>query len=179
MSMIPALCGAIIGGLFTLLGSKLAAELQAKEKEKHQDEIEYRFIQSIYTEIDATYQRYSALSNSIKKNTEILNSSMRIEEDYFTIYHNNAAYIGLIKNDELRSAIINFYIQAKGLIDSIRTNNHLLDEFEKASPQNQADIYQQLYLYLKSMKKEDLNIQSSYKKISNLRKITHTKKPSI
>ena len=67
MSMIPALCGAIIGGLFTLLGSKLATELQAKEKKKHQDEIEYRFIQSIYTEIDATYQRYSALSNRIKK----------------------------------------------------------------------------------------------------------------
>lgn len=178
MSMIPALCGAIIGGLFTLLGSKLATDLQAKEKKKHQDEIEYRFIQSIYTEIDSVYNRYKELSKTIQNSKLLLEAEMLIKEDYFSIYHNNASYIGLIKNDELRDSIINFYIQAKGMIDSIRANNQLWEKYSKSQQDRQQNILEELQRYLLALKIEDKKLRSSYKKISKIRKLTNTKKPS-
>ena len=38
--------------------------------------------------------------------------------------------IGKIKNDELRTKIVQVYIKVKGLIDSFRQNNNFLSKYE-------------------------------------------------
>lgn len=58
--------------------------------------------------------------------------------DYFTVYHYNADRIGTINNDELRSNIIRAYSRAKGLVDTFRLNNELVNKVD--------DLYYQFRL---------------------------------
>lgn len=53
-----------------------------------------------------------------------------ITQDYFTIYNTNAFFIGKIKDHDLRKQIVATYAKARGLIDSFRMNNELVQKWE-------------------------------------------------
>ena len=48
--------------------------------------------------------------------------------DYFTVYTSNAFLIGQIKNNDLRKAIVRTYTLSKSLLDSLRINNHFVEQ---------------------------------------------------
>ena len=143
-----SILSALLGGALTFVASWYVLNKEAQEKKKREAELERRFLSSIFCEIKRVYSRYESFSKKIEESTEYLNYEMRIEEDYFPIYNNNAAYILLIKDDELRDNIISFYVHAKGLIDTIKTNAAMLHNDDS-----------QLGCYLTALKKENDNIK--------------------
>ncbi|SCX39899.1 hypothetical protein [Nitrosospira sp. Nsp1] len=54
-----------------------------------------------------------------------------LTQEYFTIYNTYALSIGKIKNHMLRKQIIATYTKARSMIDSIRLNNDLLQQWER------------------------------------------------
>ncbi len=53
-----------------------------------------------------------------------------LTQDYFTVYQSNAHLIGEIQNEDLRGLIILTYSAAKGVVDSYRYNNHIVEKHE-------------------------------------------------
>lgn len=168
---VASLIAAVIGGLLGLLGSLIATKKQIQNKTSENNEIAERFINSILIEIECIHSRYKEFSKIIRSKNDYLDCLMYINEDYFSVYHNNSGYLGLIKNDELRNNIIKFYTQAKGLIDTIRTNTKLLEELHSNNPKNRQDIHLMLCNYLIEIKNDDANTMYLYQKIQESKEL--------
>ncbi|MCW2065485.1 UNVERIFIED_ORG: hypothetical protein M2420_000823 [Stenotrophomonas maltophilia] len=54
-----------------------------------------------------------------------------IESDYFTLFAKNADKLGQVE-ERAAAAVIHAYIELKGMVDSFRYNNRLLEESEQA-----------------------------------------------
>jgi hypothetical protein len=128
-----------ITGGFTLagvlLGACLGFALQEWTKKREERGKCKRFLQSIHDEVDATLSLYLA---KYGKHLEETDESKGIEgygmqdQDYFTVYSSNATLLGIVKNKELRKAIVTTYAKAKSLMDSISLNNAILQKREEA-----------------------------------------------
>ncbi len=104
-----------------------------RDSEKEEQEIRY-FLRGIFTEVKYLWERYyTAIGQYVQKlpDNEMLDSKVFISNDYFTFFHTNNFYIGKIKDESLQAQIIDFYIQAKGLIDTLSMNNHMLMKLEE------------------------------------------------
>jgi hypothetical protein len=67
-------------------------------------------------------------------------STYAVGFDYFTIFHSNAFLIGRIDNVELRRLMVQTYTHAKGLIDSYRLNNSMLEKHAQTAAVAQIGI---------------------------------------
>lgn len=125
-------------------------------------------LQSIHDELETLWNVYQkemgTYLESLPENKPLLNIYV-ITHDYFTIYHGNSFLIGKIKNNDLRKRIITTYTIAKGLIDSYRLNNELVQKYEQLNfwykqTYNQAilkelkTLYDTLVDYAKEIKKQ-------------------------
>jgi hypothetical protein len=105
-----------------------------------------------------------------------------VVQDYFTVYNSNTFLIGHIADNDLRKDIVFLYTTAKGLVDSYRLNNDLVQKFEYWSglhieTQNEihknraAAQYAVLVEYAKTIKKQhDVLKQKSSELLRKLRK---------
>ncbi|VAV85342.1 hypothetical protein MNBD_DELTA01-321 [hydrothermal vent metagenome] len=132
-----AIAGAIIGGGITGFCTFKAVTLVHKndiklEKKKESSLIE-GLLQAYHDEIETVWGRYQ---NSMGTQLEALPNGTPLLllyplfSDYFTIYHSNASIIGKIDDHDLRKEIVSFYTAAKGLVDSYRLNNELVQKYE-------------------------------------------------
>lgn len=137
MNELIPLLQVVATGLITGLIALLAIEkTHRKELEKDDRREEYQiegFLKSVYVEIKVLWERYST---TMGKQVESLNEGKALliyyplTQDYFTIYNSNAALIGKIENDQLRSSIVSTYTKAKGLVDSYKMNNEMILKYE-------------------------------------------------
>src|SRR5260370_39685206 len=63
-----------------------------------------------------------------------------VDFDYFAIFNSNAFLIGRVDNVELRRLIVQTYTHAKGLVDSYRFNNSMLEKHAQTLALAQAGI---------------------------------------
>lgn len=87
-----------------------------------------------------------------------------VTQEYFSVYVGNAILIGRISDTELRKSVVSTYAMARGLIDSYRLNNELLQKFEhwdsmykqtseEVYKQRANDFFGRLSAYAKKLKK--------------------------
>lgn len=160
------LIGALIGGAATLLASWWQHHLENKRKQEENDESINATLQAIKAELECLRERYD---ESIGRQLESTNDDIPFlfyyyaTEDYFTIYTQNSFLIGQIPNDNLRKKIVAAYIKMKGLLDTYKTNNGLLEKYDYyhmlfletnlPAHEQQAALYYTLLLnYLPSIK---------------------------
>lgn len=167
ITTIASLVSAVIGGCLALLGNFLATRSQINTKAKENQLIASRFIEAILIEIDSIYSRYQELSHIIETSNTFLEYTMYINEDYFPVYHNNNGYLGLIEDKILREDIIQFYTQAKGFIDTIRTNNSLLEQLNNSTLNSRelSNIEIPLKGYLPKIKQDNKKVKNLYLKL--------------
>ena len=53
-----------------------------------------------------------------------------IASDFFTVYNGNSFLIGRIPDNDLRKQIIRTYTLGKGMVDSYRMNNDLIQKYD-------------------------------------------------
>lgn len=132
-NFLSAIIGAVIGGSFTLLGSLFTSRLE-KSKERRQKEADLReFLSSIRTEAETLWNQYSwGMGSTLEKLEEgkPLLAYYPVTQNYFIVFDNNTNLIGQIRNQELKKLIVTTYVQAKGLIDSYRMNNEMVQKYE-------------------------------------------------
>jgi hypothetical protein len=125
--------GVLIGGLLALAGTLLAHWLNYRSRTKADKKIIESVLLAIQAEVRNLHQTYN---ESVGEKLSNLSPDTPfqfyypVSQDYFTVFTNNSALIGKIPNNELRNLIINTYVKSKGLIDSYKMNNYMLERWE-------------------------------------------------
>lgn len=165
-----SLLSALIGGVFVLFGVFLQYKTQEAHNKKNEQRVLKSLLQAIHDEIETVYERYQETMGSqleaLSDNQPLL-LHYPLNNDFFSVFHGNTSLIGKIESNDLRKQIIKTYILAKGIIDSYRMNNYLLQQYEQAYRIHQETgsqihlnhanaQYSRLIEYAKSLKKQSL-----------------------
>lgn len=130
VNIIPTL----IGSGLTLVGVCWIHRLQKKDTDRRDTEHVHGLRQAFHDEIETLWEIYQAGAGAdivALANNEPMLSHWPLTQDYFTIYNANASSIGKIKDQELRKQIIATYTKARTMIDTVRLNNDLLQQWER------------------------------------------------
>jgi hypothetical protein len=137
ITIIASILGSIVGGgiagFFTLQGVKKAHQHDLEKQKKDREALVKSLLQSLHDEIETLWETYM---KGIGVKLEALSDNQPfllyypVTQEYFTVYTGNSFLIGQIDNNDLRKAIIATYTKARGLIDSYRFNNDLLQKYE-------------------------------------------------
>lgn len=129
-SLVSALSGSLIGGMFVLIGVGIKEYLDKKRDKQKVKNI----IKGISIEINTIWDMYINRVGTLLEelsDEEMFGYIYPINQDYFTVYSNNADLIGSIENKNISNSIIKIYTMAKGLIDSFQLNNQMLEKVEE------------------------------------------------
>jgi hypothetical protein len=165
-----AITGAVVGGLmsgyFALRGAEKNYRNQLKQNKENEEKLIQGLLQAIHDEIETVFDRYQETMGSrieSLKDGEPLLVYYPLVSDFFTIYNGNSFLIGRIPDNDLRKQIVKTYTFAKGMIDSYRMNNEMVQKFEywhqifqesknEVHQQNATAHYRALVEYAKSLK---------------------------
>lgn len=133
---LTSLIGTFVGGLIALISTWIITSRTHKHNfemlEKRQDMEAEAITNALITELYALKAIFEhEFMPKICNEETYLNYEYPLGTDYFSIFNSNTSNIGKIKNDELRTCIINLYVTAKFFLDSIVTNNNALADYEK------------------------------------------------
>ena len=134
-----AITGAITGGLITGYFALESTKRSFKNQKEHADENEAKLIKGLLQaihEIETVYDRYQetmgARLETLDKG-QALTFYYPLVSDFFSVYNGNTFLIGRILDNDLRKQIIRTYTLSKGMIDSFRMNNDLVQKFEHSN----------------------------------------------
>jgi hypothetical protein len=135
IGLVGALAGALLGGYYTRGVARQSFENQMAQQRAEQERIIAGVLQALYEELGALWEVYMReVGQKLEELAEnqIFGYTVPLtQQDYFTIFNNNSAYIGHIPDPELRQLIVRTYMRAKGVLDSLRMHNQLNDDFEQ------------------------------------------------
>ncbi|MFC6308069.1 hypothetical protein E2553_33265 [Paraburkholderia dipogonis] len=161
VSALMGLVGAIIGGLCTLMGVRQQLAAGTVEQKRRETNHHRAILQALHDELETVSEVYkSSIGNQIgalPKGQPFL-YFWPVSSEYFSVYHSSAVFIGHLKDNDLRKALIQTYTYAKALIDSFRLNNGFVEKHQQvafitnqaptdANRQTLQATYQQLVLY--------------------------------
>lgn len=148
-----AITGAIVGGLITGYFALETTKRSFKNQRAHADENEAKLIkgllQAIHDEIETVYDRYQETMGSRLESLGdggALAFYYPLVSDFFAVYNGNSFLIGRIPDNDLRKQIIKTYTLSKGMVDSFRLNNDLVQKFEhsnKVFEETQQEVHKQ------------------------------------
>ena len=147
-ALLSSAVGAFIGSALTLAGVYYSHWLAKRQSSQKDAEHILGLLQGIHDEIETLWEGYISSVGAHAEALQDKNPLMvfwPITQDYFTIYDTNAFFIGKIKDHDLRKYIVATYSKARGLIDTYRMNNELLQRFEYAAilaEESQTQVHQ-------------------------------------
>ena len=188
-SVIPGL----VAGLITGACMWIALLIQNKNERDLRDQKEEAeinaFIHAVMAEVETLWETYY---ESAGKRLEALEKGKAfmyfypISQDYFTVYNGNAFFIGRIGNPRLRRTIVEAYTKARGLIDSFRLNNDMVQKWNhldlmRQDSQNPVLIHmmwmQEQSLVHHAVKLREIH-QQTKESLEHLRLIARTTRPN-
>lgn len=125
------LVGALVGGVFALLGVMLAAHFAKRHAEAARRKLVLGGVRAITAELAVNFARYEAMAAPAIRRVadgERMNFHWPITSEYFAVYAANAGLLGELDDDDLAKEIIEVVTAAKGLVDSLRLNVQMLGE---------------------------------------------------
>lgn len=132
-----AITGAVVGGVstgfFTLRAVKKAHQNTIELQNEKEEAIIQGLLQAIHDEVETIWDRYQegiGVHLEALKENQPLAMYYPVVQDYFTVYNGNTFLIGRIEDNDLRKDIVFLYTAAKGLADSYRLNNDLVQKLE-------------------------------------------------
>lgn len=175
VSVSSGVAGAVIGGGATLLGVRWQQASAAKEQKRREEAHHRAILQALHDELETVLEVYT---HTIGSRIEALPKGHAfayfwpVSADYFTVYNANAVFIGHLKDDDMRKALIKTYTYARTLIDSFRLNNGLLERSHNAhfmnlqaastaNAQIAAATWQQLLDYAESLREGHERLRES------------------
>lgn len=130
-NILGGLIGAVIGGLITLYGVKTTLKYDLKKSRQNELQKTEFLCKSIKSEIEIIYKTYfSAVGDKIEsfKDGEGFLFDYIASEQYFTVFENNSEVLGILESEDLRNAILKFYVSIKSHNDTLKINSKLLDK---------------------------------------------------
>jgi hypothetical protein len=127
--------GALVGSALTLFAAYLSHRWEVSKQKKEDARTLMGVLQAVHDEIETLWDLYiDGIGHELEAlpNGQGLRIYYPVTQQYFTIYTTNALFIGRIRDNDLRKLIVTAYSKARGLIDSYRLNNDLLQKHERA-----------------------------------------------
>ncbi|MCM7502925.1 hypothetical protein [Enterobacter kobei] len=134
ISVISAVIGGIIAGYFSLRATNQSHANQKEIAEQNELQVIKSLLQAIHDELETVFENYQAsMGNRIEslQDGQPLFWYYPLVSDFFNVYNGNTFLIGRIKDHDLRKNIIKTYTLGKGMIDSYRMNNDLVQKTER------------------------------------------------
>lgn len=135
MTIIAAILGAVVAGVFTMFGVTRAARA-ARIAERDRDRQEIANVRkALLAELLSMKDRYmDGIGNHLEEHPEgaAFDCIYPAYQRYFVIFEENARFIGKIPDDRERDLIVNGYTTAKGLLDSYKLNNSMVEKWNYA-----------------------------------------------
>ena len=131
-NLVSALLGGFVTGRFTLRGVKETHRNDIELEDKKQKAVVEAFLHALHDEIKTVWEVYQAQMGSVIENLQNEDALLfyyPVTQEYFTVYNSNNHLIGHVKDAEIRRLIVEFYVKAKGLVDSFKMNNQMLKEY--------------------------------------------------
>ena len=129
-----AVLGGVITGAFSIWGIFISHK-KAEERQKNVEKSLIKsLLQSLHDEIKTiwgVYQEGIGIQLEALSDDDPFLYLYPITQDYFNIYHGNSILIGKINDSNLRENIIVTYTLAKGLVDSYRFNNDMVQKYDQ------------------------------------------------
>ncbi len=133
-SLFTALIGAVVGGLFTLMGVYYEASNTRRKAERESLELQLSVIKGAKGEVSILLDLYDLRMKDAVDAIEPgkpLNIIFPIGDGNFTFYEQNAKEIAKLK-DQSRDAVIKIYTYARSLIQTYKANNKFIYEHEES-----------------------------------------------
>jgi hypothetical protein len=169
------LVGALVGGAISFFGALIDARMQARTSfEVQRKDFESRSkaarladealirgtVQSISDEVEALWAHYNG---EIGPHLDSLEPEQpanvfNVTPSYFAIFDAAGSLVGRIPNPTLRSKIIDFYVGAKSVIDSLQYYERLRTHHEMTSnPDRAHEIWREVLRY--STQLQSMNVE--------------------
>jgi hypothetical protein len=142
-NLLSGLFGAVIGSVLSTLGVAWSAfKVQKREFAQRREESrnaertnQLALVQAISDEIDGFWKFYSGKVGSELDALEEheIASVFPIDQSYFVIFDASASSIGGLPDADLRTKIIQFYVSAKSMVDSLRDYERLVRDLYQPS----------------------------------------------
>lgn len=172
--MLPAFCGALVGGFFTILGGWFSHCWQQKSLERKERETFRNVLRALKLEFEEFWESYKISLGLIrseypKGEHEVL---YFIKQEYFTVYKGNVHMFSQLHDQELQRLIIQAYMAFSSLLDKIESRNKTInrkEEYLRLNISSNEEIYLKQAEFLENeLKKMAVTLQEHYLLIDRL-----------
>jgi len=132
-TLIGAIAGGVITGYFSSKATKVAHANQKEIALENENQIIRSLMQALHDELETIFDNYQEnMGNRLESldDGKPLFFYYPLVSDFFNVYNGNTFLLGRIKDNDLRKSIIKTYTLGKGMVDSYRMNNDLVQKFE-------------------------------------------------
>ena len=125
------LTSTLLGALITYSAILLTQTIELWKRDRAQKKLIQALLQALREEVESLLEmvRMNAPSIEDMPDGEPYERLFATKQDYFTVYHANAALVMQINEAELRRSIFKTYLRAKGLLDTISMNRLYLERY--------------------------------------------------
>ncbi len=121
----------LLGALITYSAILLTQVIELWKRNRARKKLIHALLQALGEEVESLLEMVQMNAPSIEDipDGEPYERLFTTKQDYFTVYHANAALVMQIKEPELRRSIFKTYLRAKGLLDTISMNRLYLERY--------------------------------------------------
>jgi len=125
------LASTLLGALITYSAILLTQAIELWKRDRAQKKLIHALLQALREEVESLLEMVGMNAPSIEDipDGEPYERLFTAKQDYFTVYHANAALVMQINQAELRRSIFKTYLRAKGLLDTISMNRLYLERY--------------------------------------------------
>jgi hypothetical protein len=125
------LASTLLGALITYSAILLTQAIELWKRDRAQKKLIQALLQALREEVESLLEmvRMNAPPIEAIPDGEPYERLFTTKQDYFTVYHTNAALVMQINQAELSRSIFKTYLRAKGLLDTISMNRLYLERY--------------------------------------------------
>ena len=154
------LASTLLGALITYSAILLTQAIELWKRKRAHEGLIRALLQALHEELETLLEiaRMNAPSIEDLPDGKPYERLFTANQDYFTVFHSNAALVMQIAQADLRRSIFKTYLRAKGLLDTVSMNRLYLERYHylqstflktrDPSAQSASENYQQMLIQI-------------------------------